>query len=287
MSVSASGTKCMQLLTAHTVAEVLTTSVLLYCGQRCALVDKRCLVPSNGCSDSCPTLPCYQTEAKSESAPDPAAESALHPLGRLSLVLCFSLLMCSGKGLVCAAATWPGVPCSTLAVSHEHELAVQGLELETRVIFSYPPSLARFLGRAVVWPTVGGSRCTYSADGQLLDEDLIMCSELHDATGWSHFHSNVFDLEQFRAIWMRINVSNYLALLGGKPRGCRCKREVFLRWLRRVFVTRKVSANPSLVVLCNRRFFRGASMSKTNIRAHAQAPVHSRIENEVGTTVPS
>ena len=26
-------------------------------------------------------------------------------------------------------------------------------------------------------------------------------------------------------------------------------------------------------------------MSKTNIRAHAQAPVQSRIENEVGTTV--
>ena len=43
------------------------------------------------------------------------------------------------------------------------------------------------------------------------------------------------------------------ALLGGKPRGCRCKRDLFFRWLQRVSVTRKVSANPSRVVLCDRR----------------------------------
>ena len=47
------------------------------------------MVPSNGCSDNCPPLPCYQAEPESESAPESATGSALHAFGQLSLVIGF------------------------------------------------------------------------------------------------------------------------------------------------------------------------------------------------------
>ena len=56
----------------------------------------------------------------------------------------------------------------------------------------------RFIEREVVWPIEGGGRhITLSADGQLLDEDLTKCSEVHDVTSSSHYSHNVFGLKQF------------------------------------------------------------------------------------------